>query len=132
MVAALKGHESWVVGVRHPQDGHELFSASMSGEVVRWDLRRLQPVLKIDAYRSTGQVCMEAHGETPLIACAGADQSAKFFDAETATLTTHVKYHDGFLGQRIGPIACLAFHPRRLCVSIGSTDGLLSLYAARL
>jgi len=25
-----------------------------------------------------------------------------------------IRYHDGFMGQRIGPINCMAFHPHRV------------------
>lgn len=27
---------------------------------------------------------------------------------------SHIKYYDGFIGQRIGPVSCLAFHPYRV------------------
>jgi hypothetical protein len=30
------------------------------------------------------------------------------FNGEELSL---IRYHDGFLGQRIGPVSCLAFHP---------------------
>jgi len=37
-------------------------------------------------------------------------QFIKVFDMEGTTLNV-IKYHEGFLGQRIGPISSLAFHP---------------------
>lgn len=32
-------------------------------------------------------------------------------------LINHIKYYDGFMGQRVGAISCLAFHPHWVCVS---------------
>jgi regulatory associated protein of mTOR len=40
-----------------------------------------------------------------------------------------IKYHDGFMGNRIGPVCCLAFHPVRMLMAAGSTDNLLSIYS---
>ena len=32
-----------------------------------------------------------------------------------------IKYHEGFLGQRIGPVSSIAFHPyERMCVACWS------------
>lgn len=30
-------------------------------------------------------------------------------------LVSHIKYYDGFMGQRVGAISCLAFHPHWVC-----------------
>ena len=40
-----------------------------------------------------------------------------------------VRYHDGFLGQRIGPVSSLAFHPTKLLAAAGSTDSIVGIYA---
>ena len=32
-------------------------------------------------------------------------------------LINQIKYYDGFMGQRVGAISCLAFHPHWVCVS---------------
>ena len=46
-----------------------------------------------------------------------ANQSIKVLNIKGETLS-HIRYHDGFIGQRIGPLSCLAFHPYwvRYCV----------------
>lgn len=31
-------------------------------------------------------------------------------------LINNIKYYDGFMGQRVGAISCLAFHPHWVCV----------------
>eukprot|EP00960_Hanusia_phi_P064316 765762-Hanusia_phi.AAC.4 len=40
-----------------------------------------------------------------------------------------IKYHEGFLGQRIGPICSVAFHPLRLILAAGATDSIISIYS---
>lgn len=40
-----------------------------------------------------------------------------------------IQHHSGFLGQRLGPVACLAFHPTKLLLAAGATDNMISLYA---
>lgn len=34
-------------------------------------------------------------------------------------LINNIKYYDGFMGQRVGAISCLAFHPHWVCPSLG-------------
>ena len=42
-----------------------------------------------------------------------ANQMIKVYNMEGMNLST-TRYHDGFMGQRIGPISCIAFHPHRV------------------
>ena len=37
----------------------------------------------------------------------------KVYNLDGGNLST-IRYHDGFMGQRIGPISCLGFHPHRV------------------
>ena len=39
-----------------------------------------------------------------------------------------IRYFDGFLGARIGPVTCLAFHPTKVLLAVGSTDSVVSVY----
>ena len=39
-----------------------------------------------------------------------------------------IRYHDGFLGQRIGPISALTFHPFKVMLAAGATDSIVSIY----
>lgn len=42
-----------------------------------------------------------------------ASQMIKVYNLDGGNLST-IRYHDGFMGQRIGPISCLEFHPHRV------------------
>jgi regulator-associated protein of mTOR len=39
-----------------------------------------------------------------------------------------IRYHDGFLGQRIGPISALQFHPYKVLLGAGATDSIISVH----
>lgn len=49
------------------------------------------------------------------------------FDGTEVSL---IRYHNGFLGQRIGPISALQFHPYRVILGAGATDSIISVYEA--
>ena len=63
-----------------------------------------------------------------LPSCSGsAQQYIGIFNHAGDGLST-IKYHEGFMGQRIGPITCLTFHPYKvqpLCVVITCIFSLL-------
>jgi len=42
-----------------------------------------------------------------------------------------IRYHEGFLGQRIGPVSCLQFHPHRPVLAAGATDSIVAIYSSR-
>ena len=50
------------------------------------------------------------------------------FDFNGNCLNT-IRYHDGFLGQRIGPVSSLAFHPTKPLLAAGATDSIVSIYS---
>ena len=68
------------------------------------------------------------HTKVPLIASGAHAQFLKIldFDGETKNV---IRYHEGFLGQRIGAVSCLAFHPYKLLLAAGATDPFISLYS---
>jgi regulator-associated protein of mTOR len=56
------------------------------------------------------------------------DQRIKVFNQNGDELSL-IRYHDGFLGQRIGPVSALNFHPYHILLAAGATDSLVSIYA---
>ena len=56
-------------------------------------------------------------------------QQVKVYTNDGQALST-IRYHDGFLGQRIGPISSLAFHPHQMLMAVGSTDSLVSVFTS--
>lgn len=56
------------------------------------------------------------------------DQRIKVMNFNSEELSL-IRYHDGFLGQRIGPVSSLSFHPFQILLAAGATDSIVSIYA---
>jgi regulator-associated protein of mTOR len=102
----------------------DLISASVDGDLLRWDLRK-PTAQRIDTHR--GLLSLDCHSEAPLLAVAGADQSVRLYDGEGIGMGC-IKHREGFLGQRIAPITALSFHERKMLLAIGGNDGTTLLY----
>ncbi|XP_041364724.1 regulatory-associated protein of mTOR-like isoform X2 [Gigantopelta aegis] len=126
-VMTLREHTGRVVKV-HLQKGADgkIISSSTGGDIRFWDPRftesvRVLPVLQ-------GLTAMDIHPRADVIACGSVSQSISVFNQSGDNLST-MKYYEGFLGQRIGTISCLAFHPYSVKLAVGSTDSFVSVYA---
>ena len=42
---------------------------------------------------------------------ASPQHAIRIYNLDTEEMLNNIRYHDGFMGQRIGPTKCLAFHP---------------------
>ncbi|XP_033100643.1 regulatory-associated protein of mTOR-like [Anneissia japonica] len=126
-VLTLREHSSWVVNV-HLQKGGEgkIISASVSGDVRFWDPRFTESVKVINTIPNVQ--AMDVHQNAGILACGSHHQLISIYNLAGDTLST-IKYYEGFIGQRIGPINCLAFHPHRVHLAAGSTDSFLSIYS---
>ena len=72
---------------------------------------------------------MAVHPCAPIIATGSYAQFIKVMTLDGIVLKT-IKYHQGFMGQRIGPVSCLAFHPHRAVFAAGATDSIVSVYSS--
>lgn len=64
----------------------------------------------------------------PMPPCSGSVNQFTAIYSSSGELVNHIKYYDGFMGQRVGAISCLAFHPywvsaTALCPPGGPQDG---------
>ena len=55
-------------------------------------------------------------------------QSIQMFHTQTGTALSNLGYHENFLGQRIGSIQSLRFHPYKNILAAGGTDHVVSLF----
>ncbi|ELR12837.1 regulatory-associated protein of mTOR, putative [Acanthamoeba castellanii str. Neff] len=125
-VVVFQEHKDWIVNIGITAHDHQIVSCTLSGEVKFWDAR------KSISYRTfstrTGDVTAFAvHPYAPIIASGSQGQKIHVQDFEGLELN-QIRYHEGFLGQRIGPVSCLAFHPFRMYLAAGATDSILSIY----
>ncbi|KAG8184610.1 hypothetical protein JTE90_005221 [Oedothorax gibbosus] len=120
-------HSGWVVNVTlNKLVSGQVISGSVAGDVRFWDLRKSDSVRCIPP--AHGMTAMATHPALDLIACGTASQVISVFQQGGEEVGT-IKYHDGFMGHRIGPISCLAFHPYKASLAAGSTDSLISVYS---
>jgi len=128
-----------------------LASGSAAGEIKVWDPRRVASasaaptstgssppaasLYSITTHKSALSV-LALHPTVPLLASGSRNQFIKLFDLSTlrvqsaAREISTIRYFDGFLGARIGPVTTLAFHPQKVLLGVGATDTVISLYSA--
>lgn len=65
------------------------------------------------------------HGLSSWSHSASRNQSIKIYSTDSDELVNTIRYHDGFMGQKIGPTRCLAFHPYKVKIPISIINILL-------
>ncbi|XP_076312288.1 regulatory associated protein of MTOR complex 1 isoform X2 [Tachypleus tridentatus] len=127
-VMTLREHSAWIVKAKFLQNSEgngQVISGSVAGDVRFWDLRRTNSLQKVPS--SQGMTAMAVHQSLNILACGSVNQIINVYNTLGETVSV-IKYHDGFMGQRIGPISCLAFHPYKANLAAGSTDSYISIY----
>ena len=125
-----KEHDAWIVHVSayDVAPRRQLVSACLDGDARFWDFRVLKKSLSTVNVQSSTMTNLVAHETAPLLASGSHNQFIKFMARDGRQLNI-IRYHDGFLGQRIGPVSSLAFHPSKLLAAAGSTDSIVGIYA---
>ncbi len=106
----------------------EVVTASVRGTVKFWDLRTLRTYKTLEVQKSP-LTALAVHNCAPIMATGSHAQFIKVLTLGGEQLGNIIKYHDGFLGQRIGPVSCLAFHPHRMMLAASFTDSIVSIYS---
>ena len=85
-----------------------------------------------------GLSALALHPQAPRLATGSRSQFIKLYDVHSlraggegggSVRELHtIRYFDGFLGARIGPVTCLAFHPTKVLLAVGATDSVISVY----
>ncbi|XP_031551677.1 regulatory-associated protein of mTOR-like [Actinia tenebrosa] len=126
-VMALREHSGWVTSVFLQKGGDgNIISGSVAGDVRFWDPRFSESVKRFETL--SNMTSFEVHHQAKVIASGSANQMIRIYDLEGSSRST-IRYHDGFMGQRIGPVSCMAFHPHRVHLAAGSTDSFISIYS---
>lgn len=103
---------------------------SVTGDIKYWDPRFTQSVRTLPTSLQIN--ACDIHNYAPLLAwwvaiamativglpvlvhSASRNQSIKIYSTDSDELVNSIRYHDGFMGQKIGPTRCLAFHPYKV------------------
>ncbi|KAM7068352.1 regulatory-associated protein of mTOR isoform 2-T2 [Molossus nigricans] len=126
-VMTYREHTAWVVKAclqRRPE-GH-IVSVSVNGDVRFFDPRMPESVNVLQIVK--GLTALDIHPQANLIACGSMNQFTAVYSG-SGELINSIKYYDGFMGQRVGAISCLAFHPYWPHLAVGSNDYYMSVYS---
>ena len=72
-----------------------------------------------------------AHKYAPVIASGSSERAIKLWDLEGNNVAS-IRYYNSFLGQRIGAVRSLAFHPNSLLLAAGSNDSIATVYSGEM
>ncbi|XP_022893501.1 regulatory-associated protein of TOR 1 [Olea europaea var. sylvestris] len=133
LVSATQLHKQRVervvgIGFQPGLEPAKIVSASPAGDIQFLDLRRGKDAyLTIDAHRGS-LTALAVHRHAPLVASGSAKQLIKVFNLEGGQLGT-IRYYPTFMGQKIGSVSCLTFHPYQALLAAGAADACVSIYA---
>lgn len=124
----LKG--SPVVSISRPRCTDFLVAGATSGHVKFWDGKKSDANQGIASSTSSGAImqALATHDQAPVIATGSSDQRIRVMNYRGEEISL-IRYHDGFLGQRIGPVSSLSFHSCHNLLGAGFQDTLVSIYA---
>lgn len=126
-VMTYREHTAWVVKacLQKRPEGH-IVSVSVNGDVRFFDPRMPESVNVLQIVK--GLTALDIHPQANLIACGSMNQFTAIYSGD-GDLINNIKYYDGFMGQRVGAISCLAFHPHWPHLAVGSNDYYMSVYS---
>ncbi|XP_059587946.1 regulatory-associated protein of mTOR isoform X6 [Alligator mississippiensis] len=136
-VMTYREHTAWVVKAylqKHPEGN--IMSVSVNGDVRFFDPRMPESVKVLQIVK--GLTALDIHPQANLFACTASfpwaqlsgsmNQFTAIYNGN-GELINNIKYYDGFMGQRVGAISCLAFHPHWPHLAVGSNDYYISVYS---
>ncbi|KAI3968326.1 hypothetical protein MKW92_052315 [Papaver armeniacum] len=116
------------IGFQPGLDPAKIISASQAGDIQFLDIRKeTSAYLSINAHRGS-LTALAIHRHAPVIASGSAKQLIKVFSLTGDQLGT-IRYYPSLLGQKIGPVSYLTFHPYQSLLAAGSADACVSIYA---
>ncbi|XP_051567984.1 regulatory-associated protein of mTOR isoform X2 [Myxocyprinus asiaticus] len=127
-VMTYREHGAWVVKahLQKEPDG-QIISVSVNGDVRFFDPRMPESINVLQTVK--GLTALDIHPQANLFACGSMNQFIAVYNFN-GDVISNIKYYDGFMGQRIGAISCLAFHPYWPHLAVGSNDYYMSIYSA--
>ncbi|CAL8389087.1 unnamed protein product [Arctogadus glacialis] len=127
-IMTYREHGAWVVKahLQKQSDGH-IISVSVNGDVRFFEPRSPDSVNVLQTVK--GLTALDIHPQANLFACGSMNQFIAVYNSNGEVIS-NIKYYDGFMGQRIGAISCLAFHPHWPHLAVGSNDYYMSIYSA--
>jgi regulator-associated protein of mTOR len=100
-VHMARDNSAWIVSAHLRVDIPEVITGSVRGVVKFWDLRTMRTFKTFEVSKSP-LTALTVHNSAPVMATGSHAQFIKILTLGGDQLGNIIKYHDGFLGQRIG------------------------------
>lgn len=129
----LLGLQTCVMGLHVPLvSPNSVVAVGRDGQVRIWDIRagstkQANPLRSFGTKGKTEVSAFAVHNYAPVLAVGYIEQQIHLYNLQ-GEQTRVIRYHEGFLEERIGPIASLAFHPSKLVLAAASTDKFVSVF----
>lgn len=128
------------VHIKPNNDNKIIYTAHSSGDMCFWDLRKSKCAAGIDRYQplaheapktlsvvSNNLKTVAFHNYAPVMACGSHDQGIRIWNIWGDKLND-IKFHEGFMGQKVGPSISLAFHPFDYKLVSAGLDNCVTVY----
>ncbi|XP_017782723.1 PREDICTED: regulatory-associated protein of mTOR isoform X2 [Nicrophorus vespilloides] len=117
-------HASNVISVQ--LRGEKIISGSASGDVKIYDIRKSDSLLSTQVVASQTMTGLAIHRNSNIYACSS-NQIVAVHNLSGLCMNV-IRFYEGFMTYRIGPVSCLGFHPYKMALATGTMDGSLSVY----
>ncbi|XP_044734524.1 regulatory-associated protein of mTOR [Chrysoperla carnea] len=124
-VMTWREHTAWVLGV-YLRHNEKLISGSLGGDVRIFDIRKNMSLTTCQT--TQGMTAMSVHKTADTFSCGSVNQHIGVYRL-TGEIMNVIRFHEGFMGPRIGPVSCLTYHPHRVALAAGSMDSSVSVYS---
>jgi regulator-associated protein of mTOR len=136
LLSVIQTHQHPVVSIllQPGSTSNLVVTGSGNGEMKFCDLRNAaKPFFTTEVCQKPGTSgktvlsALVAHSHAGVIASGSSERAIKLWDLEGNNVAS-IRYYNSFLGQRIGAVRSLAFHPNSLLLAAGSNDSIATVY----
>ncbi|XP_018566383.1 regulatory-associated protein of mTOR isoform X2 [Anoplophora glabripennis] len=119
-------HPSSVLGIQLRDN--LIVSGSSAGDVKIYDIRKNDSIHTTQAVQNSGMSCISIHRSANTFACGSLNQSISIYTLK-GTLINTIRFYEGFMGHKIGPVTCLNYHPHKVALATGTMDCCVNVYS---
>jgi WD40 repeat protein len=132
-VTTLESHQnSPVVNLHLRRDySNELIVSHRNGVVRLWDIAQRRPTRTLPPLFPSSATSLHqsaVHAFSPILACASAEHGVRVVTMYGQSLS-NFRPSEGLFGQRSNRVSCIAFHPYKLLLAVGTLTGTIVVLA---
>lgn len=94
-----------------------------------WDIRYpREPLLTRRPHAHGDLTSMITHRYVHNVIATGSSNNEVKLMNDEGKILREIRFHEGFLSQRIGPVTTLALHPKKHLLAVGCSNSVLSFF----